>query len=125
MMYEDFLELEKHTKSKWEDGFNSKKYRRYIKFASIRDKIWKTRYLSLEAPKETPRELTTMERKEIDKVIEGAMKKTYDARKKMFYERRREVLKKLEKEEIYFKMDTTINKLEEYMQLKLENAKNT
>lgn len=120
MKYEDFLVMEREAKSRWEDWFNSSKYRRFIKFSSIEDKIWKTKYLALEAPKEEFREKTPEESQKIAETIETAMKKTEEWRKKRFYERRNEILEDLARTERMFWMETTIEKLEKYNKLKIK-----
>lgn len=118
MKYEDFLLMEVDLKSKWEDWFNSSKYRRYIKFSSIEDKIWKTKYISLPEPsKWTPyHKLSKKEKDKIQEKISEMMDKTYEARKKKFIERRKDLLDKLKKEEEYFWLKTTNEKLSEYLQ---------
>ena len=118
MKYEDFLILEWNAKTQWVDWFNSTKYRRFIKFSAIEDKIWKTKYLALEAPKEEYKEKTPEEREKIAETIKNAMEMTESGRKKRFYERRKELLEYLAKSEKMFWMETTLEKLDKYNKIK-------
>lgn len=122
--YEDFLQMEMELKEKWEDGFNSSKYRRYIKFSSIEDKIWKTKYIALPESKITPfHELPKEDRDKIKKKIEEMMEKTFEARKEKFIKRREAILNDLKKTEEYFWLDTTQGKLKEYLKFKNNKLK--
>jgi len=144
LKYEDFLIIESQLKMKWEDWFNSEKYRRFIKFSAIEDKIWKTRYLSLEQPKKDKRfcEMSHTEKEDLKKTnndlyykllhddekrrekiaekIKKAMDQTLDGRKKNFLIYRDGVLKELEKREKDFWLETTIEKLNQYLKLKIK-----
>ena len=119
MRYEDFLIFEQDLKNKWEDGFNLWKLRRFIKFSSIEEKIWKTKYLSLEEPKKPKKELTDEERKQMLETISEAMERTKEGRKKRFIEYRKKVLKDLEYMEESFNLEKTTMKLEDYKKLKI------
>ncbi len=135
MKYEDFLVFEKTLLNKWEDGFNSSDYRRYIKFSAIEDKIWKTLHLSLPPPKKdslslmwseekkllkesNPQKYFELEQKDLNrrKNIENHSKKILDKIKpwiqKRFIEKRREILKKLAFDEKKHWLETTLEKLE-------------
>ena len=68
MRYEDYLIFESSLKKKKEDWFNSSKHRRYIKFATIKDKIWKTKHIALPEPKQEQKKLTSWDRKAIKKM---------------------------------------------------------
>ncbi len=146
MKYEDFLLFEQQAKQRWEDGFNSSKYRRFIKFSSIEDKIWKTKYLALEWPKTEKKlfEMGTIERQKLKKknpkkyyqlekedqerrekameAIHYAMEKTEEWRKKRFLERRKKILENLAKEEKKFWLETTLDSVEWHRKIRLQKT---
>lgn len=121
MNYEDFLALENTLKNNWEDWFNSKKYRRFIKFSSIEDKIWKTKFLSLPSPRVEKKLYTEEDKRKSRELHIRILEETKDSRKKKFLKRRDEILKRLEINEKYFWLETTKSKLEEYFKLKAKN----
>lgn len=125
MRYEDFLIFENNLKSNWEDWFDSKKYRRFIKFSSIEDKIWKTKYLSLPEPKQKNNKLYTEEEKRKSREFhKKILEKTFEWRKKNFIYRRNETLKRLAIEEKSFWIETTIDKIQDLMKYRKANIKN-
>lgn len=112
---EQYLIIKSECKSKWEDWIYISKLQRYIKFSNIKNEQWKTQFISemkqIEAPKQI--ELTDDERKARDKMINEMLEKTYEWRKKRFYEERKWILKQLAKSEKRFNLQTTLEKLEE------------
>lgn len=120
---EDYVEMKKKIKEEWWDSFRSDKYRTEIKFNSIQNPRGKTQYIALEAPKEEYKEKTVAEREKIAETIRKAYKTTEEGRKKRFIERKQEILLELEKKELEFWLDSTLEKLKDYNKLKLENDK--
>ena len=121
---EEWLTAKIKAKNSWEDWIFLKSQKRFLKFSNIKDEQWKTKHLSLEAPKEEYKERSPKDRKKIDEAIKKAMKITFDWRKKRFLEYRETILKQLEKQEIWFWLDTTNSKLEDYKKLKILSFKN-
>jgi len=121
---EEWLTAKSNSKSSWEDWIYLKSLKRFLKFSAIKDEQWKTKYMVLEAPKKKPKELTPEERKKRDIMIKEMLEKTFEWRKKRFYDRREEILNDLEKEEKNFWMETTKSKIQNYLLLKNKIWKN-
>lgn len=123
MKYEDFLIFENNLKSNWEEWFDSKKYRRFIKFSSIEHKIWKTQFLSLPQPKEKPKLYTEEDKQKSREFHKKILEKTFEWRKKNFIHRRNETLKRLAIEEKNFWVETTIDKIQDLMKYRKADVK--
>lgn len=148
--YEDFLIMERDLKQKWEDWFNSSKYRRFIKFAAIEDKIGKTQHILLEAPKEKKIQkfchMSSTDKKKLQsenpdlyyklekedevirikarKLAKEVLEKGKERRIKKFIEDRKILLNNLEKREIELWLESTKKRLLELEKFKKEQLKN-
>jgi len=119
--FKTWLKTKNKAKNNWEDWIYLKSHKRYLKFSNIKDEKWKTKYLALEQPKKEIKEITEEERKKIEEFKKTILEKTFEWRKKRFYQEREKILKDLEKKEQYFWLQTTLSKIEEYNILKLKN----
>lgn len=115
--YEDFIKFKKNLQEQWLDWFDSKDYRRFIKFASLEHIIWKTKYLSLPEPKEVKKILTKEQEEQYKTQKEDFIKlcllKSEEKRRNNFLKDRELMLKNLAKKEKYWNMYTTLEKIEE------------
>lgn len=93
---------------------------RDIYFNYIKDKRKKVKYLALEAPKKEFKWFTPEERKNFNKTKEIILEKTKEWRMKKFLIRKENILKQLARDEERFWLETTLNKLKEINNLKLE-----
>ena len=115
---------------------------RFLNFKSIETFYWKRVRLSLGEPKrelklyemwseakkilleKNPEKYYLLEREDqerrqkLQKVIAPILEKTFESRKKKFLESRENILKDLERRELYFGLASTKKKLEEYLILK-------
>lgn len=121
--YEQFIIQEKIDRWNWLDGFDSAKYRRYIKYASIEDKIWKTKHLALPEPEKEYKEPTDEERATFKKWQNEFRVKTFETRKKKFRIERDRILHNLQKEEKEFWLETVLNKLTELDNRRIKEQK--
>lgn len=112
--YENFIKQMEEKKKTGSDWINILSLRRFLKFSAIADIKWKTNYIALEAPKQEYKELTKQEREKRDDYIKKMLEKTFDWRKKKFILNTRvEILENLAKQERYFWLQTTKEKLQE------------
>lgn len=120
---EEYLKIEEEAKANKESWIFIKHLKREINFYNIMDKQWKTRHLSIEAPKKEYKEPTPEERAEFKKFQKEMLEKTYDNRKKRFKIERDTLLKDLAKKELNFKVETTLNKLKELDERRIKEQK--
>ena len=121
--FDNWLKSKTNAKNNNEDWILIRKLDRYIKFSNIKDEKGKTQHLSLEAPKKEFKSFTPEERKKRDENIKNILAKTFEWRKKSFLDKRESILKDLEKQEIYFWLETTTQKLKDFSLLKIELIK--
>jgi len=121
---DDFDEMEDDIKEWWKNYFKSEKYRKRIYFHQLIWVDWISKTKAIEAPKIEYKEKNTEEREKLDNHIKDVLAKTYDWRKKNFYKKREKILERLAIDEASFNMETTLDQLEDYKQLKLQHDKN-
>ena len=112
--YENFIKQMEEKKKAGSDWINISSLRRFLKFSAIADIKWKTNFIALESPKQEYKELTKQEREKRDDYIKKMLEDTFPRRKKNFILNTRvEILENLAKQERYFWLQTTKEKLQE------------
>ncbi len=126
MSIQDYIGMKMKTLQEWWDWFFSSKYNEFLKFSRFESEKGKTDYIYLEWPKDVKekRELTPQERIQLKKNIAEAMERSKERRFREFLEERNNILKKLAEREKEFWTETTIEKLNEYEELRVEKMRN-
>lgn len=120
---EKYLEMEKTLKENKETWIYIKTLKREINFYNIIDKQGKTQFLALETTQKEYKAPTKEERDKFQKFQKEMLEKTYEWRKKRFRIERDKILKDLAKRELNFKFETTLNKLHELNERRLNEQK--
>ena len=113
----DYMNMKSQAKQNWEDWFWCEKYQTYIKFSALEKETWKTKFLSIEAPKYEP---TQAERDKGVLMMRELAKKANEWKEERFIKRRNEILEDLRKREVALWMQTTVDKIENYNRIKLK-----
>lgn len=133
MDYLDFCKMEVEKKKAWEEYLRIANCKTSIKWNSIKKTSWSKLTMSideeesdkiLKLDKSKIIEKTPEERKAMADNLRKIAWVTFEARQKKFLEERKQILMQLSKREVYFQLETTINKLEDYKKLKIAYAKN-
>lgn len=126
--YEEFMIFKNNLQNQWIDWFDSKDYRRFIKFSSLEHIIWKTRFLLLWEPNKEKKIFTEEEkiefRKKRDEFIKKCLIKSEKTRRENFLKEKDIILNNLAKKEKYWWITTTLEKLEEYNLFKKKEVLN-
>ena len=109
---EEYLKMKTELIWNWQDGFFSKKYRKFIKFASLESEEGKTNFIALPEAKQEFKEMSSEERLKFEEFKTDVMKKTFDWRRKRFLKQREKILKDLSKREESFWIETILQKLD-------------
>lgn len=130
MNIEEYLGMKVWILKEGGDGFFSKKYNEFLKFARFESEKWKTDHIYLEWPKEKEEEkkrkeeLTPEQKVQMKKNIAKAMERSKERRYRDFIEEKKNILNRLADQEKHFWVETTVDKLKEYDKLKRLQAKN-
>ena len=116
MNIEDFLKMQSEDKANWINEFLVTKLQRSVTYTNIKDKQWKTQYLSIEAPKNEP---TQAEKDKSAVILRELAKKAEVNKLARFIEKRNTILERLRLEEVRLWEMTTVDKIECYNKYKL------
>lgn len=125
----DWINAKTSAKMNWDDWILIKNRTRYLKFATLKDEVWKTKYLELPQSEKKKIQYSDQQLEEMrikkEKFIKKCLEISENSRRKNFIDDRNLILQNLAKREKYWWMTTTLEMIEQLNQFRKQEILNS